>query len=345
MRYRLPLTTSQVALSIPQDQAIDQDEHFIRLSVRGHIWLFACRPRRRSGVRFGNHSTPAAPRRGRVRADDRRNRDDRCCTSRGRSGTAPCRADRNLCCRYGGCPPHCSRAPDDVRRISPRKHPHTGCGSHACFRPHRNRSDSCCARLIGPARWKVRRRSRGSVVSDQKLPFSNRSHTRIVDDLGEQTVRVTYLCERLQVDGLIRLHRRDYELVEILHEKYVHFNLEFTLNERGKRYAMLPILRSGYRTESDDAEVLPVLDPRRHRIGVCEAVMQRVPIEEVSSAHFAYSIETVMTIDELRTALIQRYTPLFPNLRPEQLLSRGCAITLISFQRCLVNPPNGGISA
>jgi hypothetical protein len=59
--------------------------------------------------------------------------------------------------------------------------------------------------------------------------------------------------------------------------------------------------------------------------------MQRVPIEEVLSAHFAYSIETTTTADELRKALIQRYTPLFPHLQPEQLLSRGCAITLVSF--------------
>jgi hypothetical protein len=168
-------------------------------------------------------------------------------------------------------------------------------------------------------------------VSDQQLPLSHKSHTRIVDDLDEQTVRVIDICERLQVDGLIRLHLRDYDLVELLQEKYVHFNLEFTLNELGKRYAVLPIIRSGYRTESDEEEILPILDPRRHRIGMCEAVLQRVPIEEVSSAHFAYSIETIMTIDELKKALIQRYAPLFPHLRPEQLLSRGCAITLISF--------------
>ena len=168
-------------------------------------------------------------------------------------------------------------------------------------------------------------------MSDEQLPLSNKFHTRIIDDLGEHTVRVIDLCEHLQVDGLIRLHHRDYDLVEILREKYVHFNLEFTLNERGKRYAVLPIIRSGYRTESHQVEVLPILDPRRHRIGVCEAVMQRIPIEEVSSAHFAYSIETIATIDALKKALIERYAPLFPSLGPEQLLSRGCAITLISF--------------
>jgi hypothetical protein len=51
--------------------------------------------------------------------------------------------------------------------------------------------------------------------------------------------------------------------------------------------------------------------------------MQRVPIEEVSPEHFAHSIETIMTIGELKKALIQRYAPLFPSVRPEQLL---CAV-------------------
>jgi hypothetical protein len=46
-------------------------------------------------------------------------------------------------------------------------------------------------------------------VSDQQLPLSNRSHTRVVDDLGEQTVHVIDLCERLQVDGLISLQKEN----------------------------------------------------------------------------------------------------------------------------------------
>ena len=60
-------------------------------------------------------------------------------------------------------------------------------------------------------------------MSDQQLPL-NKSHTRI-DDLGEQTVRVIDLMRHLQVDGLMQLHRHDYDLVETLQKKYVHFNL------------------------------------------------------------------------------------------------------------------------
>ena len=81
---------------------------------------------------------------------------------------------------------------------------------------------------------------------DQPLPFSNRSHTGILDEAGERIVPVGDVCARLSVDGLIRLHRHDYDLVEELEHEYVHFNLEATLNEAGKSYAIVPIARSGH---------------------------------------------------------------------------------------------------
>ncbi len=147
----------------------------------------------------------------------------------------------------------------------------------------------------------------------QKLAFSNRSHTRIVDDNGEQIVEVRDLCARLSVDALIRLHSRDHALLESLRWKYVHFNLETTLNRVDERYAILPIVKSGYRTP-DGCEVLPVLDPRRYRIGRCNMVLQHVPIESVPSNFFEHSLPTIQTVGELAAALINRYAPLFsPN--------------------------------
>jgi len=167
---------------------------------------------------------------------------------------------------------------------------------------------------------------------DQRLPHSNRSLTGIVDEAGERIVRVSDLCSRLKVDGLIRLHRQDYCLIEELEQSYVHFNLEATLNESGKLYAIVPVIRSGHRTKNGE-EVLPVLDPRRHRIGLCDAVVQGVEVEQVASEYFRHSIRTIRTVDELKKALIERYAPLFPHLQPEQLLSRGCAITRVAFQQ------------
>jgi hypothetical protein len=167
-------------------------------------------------------------------------------------------------------------------------------------------------------------------VTETKLPLSNRSHNGVIDDHGERAIAVKELCDLFGVDALIRAHEHDYALIERLPEKYVHFNLEFTLNEQGKRYAILPIVKPGFR-KPDNEEVLPVLDPRRYRIGRCEAILQQVAIECVSAEHLQYSISTIRTVDELKKALLQRYAPMFPALTSDQLLSRGCAITLIQF--------------
>jgi len=58
--------------------------------------------------------------------------------------------------------------------------------------------------------------------------------------------------------------------------------------------------------------------------------MLRISIEEASSAHFAYSIETITTIDALKKALIQRYAPLFFLVSGENNSYRA-AVPLLSF--------------
>ena len=160
------------------------------------------------------------------------------------------------------------------------------------------------------------------------LPLSNRSYNRIVDADGERVVAVKDLCDLFRVDALIRVHEQDYALIDQLPDKYVHFNLEFTLNEPGKRYAILPIVKPGFRKQ-DHEEVLPVLDPRRYRTGRCDGILQHIPVEHVSAEHFRHSIATIRTVDELKRALWLRYAPMFPALTSDELISRGCAITQI----------------
>src|SRR5262245_10495491 len=140
-------------------------------------------------------------------------------------------------------------------------------------------------------------------MSRQELNRSNRSHTGILHNGGERIVQVGDLCERLGVHALIRLHSLDYALFQTLQQKYAHFNLETTSNQIGKRYAVLPIIRRGYRTQNGE-EILPILDPEQHTIGWCDVVLQRVPIDQVSSEFFRYSLPTIQTAKALATALI-----------------------------------------
>jgi hypothetical protein len=168
-----------------------------------------------------------------------------------------------------------------------------------------------------------------AIIERAMLALSNRSHIGVFEDGEARIVPVAMLRERYRVDALIRLAAADYALFEPMRGRFVHFNLEVTLNEAGKRYAVLPILKPGRRDKSG-VEILPVIDPQRYRIGICEEVLQRVPVGEVTPAHFAHSLPNIRTRDELETALLGRYAPMFPRLSAAEILARGCAVTTLA---------------
>lgn len=163
------------------------------------------------------------------------------------------------------------------------------------------------------------------------LGLSNRFHTRVFENGEERIAPVATLCERFGVDALIRLGAEDYDLLAPMRGRFVHFNLETTLNEVGKRYAILPIVKAGRRDEND-LEILPVVDPLRYRSGICEDVLQRVSLQEVEPKYFALSLPNIRNSHELEAALIKRYAPMFPRLSTQDIVARGCAITVLSLE-------------
>ena len=165
------------------------------------------------------------------------------------------------------------------------------------------------------------------------LPFSHEAHVGVLDENGDERVEtVAELRARFDVDALIRLQKHDFDQLGQAgtERSFVHFNLEETLNQVGKRYAVLPIHRPGYRTH-DGTEALPIMDISRHRVGLCDEVLQRVPIEMVSNEYFENSLPSIRSTAQLRSALVDRYARMFPQLSADDLLARGCAITRLRF--------------
>ena len=158
------------------------------------------------------------------------------------------------------------------------------------------------------------------------LPLSDTSSIGIREDGREVVVPIRELCARLGVDALIRLHEQDFGLLGRERAGFVHFNLEFTLNEVGRDYAIVPIVRAGRRSAAG-CEILPVIDPSLARRGRCVEVIQHLPIDEVTPEQFADSLPNVRTARELGDALLRRYQQMFPDKSPQELLDRGCALT------------------
>lgn len=142
---------------------------------------------------------------------------------------------------------------------------------------------------------------------------------------------MTELRRLLGVDALIRLQESEFQALPPHDRTYAHFNLELTTNAVGKRYAIVPIVKPGRRLD-DGTEVLPVIDVRPARIGICLEVQQRVPITEVGLRYFDQSLPHIKNPEQLRQVLLIRYRSMFPSLTDEEIASRGCAISLIDFR-------------
>ena len=164
----------------------------------------------------------------------------------------------------------------------------------------------------------------------EPLPLSDATHVRVASPAGERVVAIEELRRQLGVDALIRVHEADFALIPKQVRLLVHFNLEVTLNEAGRRYAVTPITRAGMRLPGGD-EVLPAVDPSRARRCTCLKVAQRLPIKDVTAEQLASSLPNIRNADQLRAALLRRYKGMFPGLSDDEILSRGCAVTYLAF--------------
>ncbi len=163
-------------------------------------------------------------------------------------------------------------------------------------------------------------------MAHEPLPLSSATRVGVLEGAEERVIDTAELWRHFQVDALIRLHEDDFTSLACAGPMLVHFNLGFTTNQVGCRYAILPIVRPGRRLD-DGREVLPVLDPARYRLGLCIQIIQHLPIEAVTTAQFAESLPTIRTAGSLRSALVQRYSGMFPGLSDDAMLARGCAVT------------------
>jgi hypothetical protein len=177
-------------------------------------------------------------------------------------------------------------------------------------------------------RWNVSQGIRP--VHNASLPLSSKTDIGIREAGNERIVPIEQLLRRFAVDALLRLHSADFAALSGRCRLFVHFNLEATTNEVGRRYAVVPIVKAGRRL-ADGRELLPIIDPAHRRFGTCIEVFQRVPLDEVTAEQLAHSLPNIRTSEQLREALLRRYAPMFPNLLEEEIIARGCAVTRIAF--------------
>ncbi len=145
----------------------------------------------------------------------------------------------------------------------------------------------------------------------------------LIFDGSEKMVDKATLLKLLKVDGIIRIQEKDFAHVSF---PFVHFNLEYTGHEKGKKYALLKILRPGYFT--DEEEKLPLLDIASCIKAECIDVKDQISYKELQSYLDQYS--SPATIEGVKGMILERYTQSLPKLSKNEIVDAGVAITVLA---------------
>ena len=147
---------------------------------------------------------------------------------------------------------------------------------------------------------------------------------------GERVIEVIEqeLYRQKKVMGCIRIVDAEYSGIDRSLQYYAHFNLEQSGHIVGSRYALPRILEHGYFRTPEDQQG-PILSFHDVLAGVCVAVRERIPYEELSESDFLYSMKHIKNTPELQQAILSRYHVSVPDVEPDELLRHGVGITLL----------------
>lgn len=115
------------------------------------------------------------------------------------------------------------------------------------------------------------------------------------------------LLRALDVEGNIRIQLEDYEKIPE-GELYAHFNLSKIEHRVCARYALPKILKSGFYNAETGETQPPVLSYENVYFGTCIDVRGGISYEEITPELFEHSMTHIKTIEELKCAMVERYT-------------------------------------
>lgn len=145
----------------------------------------------------------------------------------------------------------------------------------------------------------------------------------IFDGEREVYVKRNVLLEEMEVDGIIRIQKDDFQSISF---PYTHFNLEHTGHQVGKTYALMKIIRSGHYSQQE--EVLPLLDKSSYIKVVCTKAHNFISYDEIDSYLIEYGSN--FPKEHIKEVILKRYSQSLPNVTQQQIIKAGVALTKLA---------------
>jgi hypothetical protein len=136
------------------------------------------------------------------------------------------------------------------------------------------------------------------------------------------------------IASMIRIAASEYDGIDAELPYVTHFNMEYGGHIPGSRYAFPRIEKHGFfRTPEDQSG--PILSIENILVGTCTASREKVGYDELTNADFAYSMRHIKSIEELRSAILKRYSKSMPDLSADEILRRGVGVTTVKLEGIL----------
>ncbi len=136
---------------------------------------------------------------------------------------------------------------------------------------------------------------------------------------------------RQHVDNAIRILDKEYAYIDTTLPLFTHFNMEYAGYHIGMRIILPRIIRQGHFRHAGD-EVLPVLSLKNIYVGVVVSKREHLSYENLHDEIFEYSMKHIKNIDQLKRAILRRYSVSMPDLTDAEILARGVASTTIQLE-------------
>jgi hypothetical protein len=150
-----------------------------------------------------------------------------------------------------------------------------------------------------------------------------------IEDINAHTFDVTH-----DIDGVIRIIAEEYHQIDTSLPYYAHFNVEFCGHKIGARYVLPKIVARGYYLGHED-EVPPTLSFKSTLIGMCIGVRERLPYSALRPEDFRYAMKHIQNVEQLKKAIVARYSVSMPGLSEHEILERGVAMTTLRLEEVL----------
>lgn len=126
--------------------------------------------------------------------------------------------------------------------------------------------------------------------------------------------------------GSIRFHQDDFELLRNINN-LTHFNLQISNHKPKAKYYLVKIVRSGF--FDGQKEVPCLLDYSDAFVFECIECKEHVEYGQLTEEDFKFSLPHIKTVNELKQAIVKRYSVSLPHLSEDEILSAGVSVTTL----------------